>query len=183
MGCWLSLRAYQIVTKELDFIFFQLQKIKKYKEIIIWKFFERNFARNCVKNWFFLQNNSVENSLVCPKNKSASHCPTGLFPIYPNNHWTIRRRDDHIVVPSSHCNILKIDWFLELVTESQLGEVQMKPPTVEEVWISIRKLHKELSCRKQTQATNHLRVYDENWTYDYQQKLESPVSDLTSSKC
>ena len=60
---------------------------------------------------FFLQNNSVENSLICPKNKSASHCPTELFPIYPNNHWTIRRRDDHIVVPSSNRIKLKIDWF------------------------------------------------------------------------
>ena len=112
MVCWLSPRAFQTVTKELDFIFFKLQKIKKYKEIIIWKIFERNFARNCVKNGFFLQNNSVENSLICPKNKSASHCPTKLFPIYPNNHWTIRRWDDHIVVPSSNRIKLKIDWFL-----------------------------------------------------------------------
>ena len=80
-------------------------------KMIIWKNFERNFARNCVKNGFFLQNNSVENSLICPKNKSASHCPTELLPIYPNNHWTIRRRYDHIVIPSSNRIKLKIDWF------------------------------------------------------------------------
>ena len=48
----------------------------------------------------------------CPKNKSASHCPTELFPIYPNNHWTIRRWDDHIVVSSSNRIKLKIDWFI-----------------------------------------------------------------------
>ena len=79
--------------------------------MIIWKIFERNFAKNCVKNGVFLQNNSVENSLICPKNKSASHCPTELFPIYPNNHWTIRWRDGHIVVPSSNRIKLKIDRF------------------------------------------------------------------------
>ena len=79
--------------------------------MIIWKKFEKNFARNCVKNdFFFFQKKSVENSLICPKNKSASHCPTELFPIYPNIHWTIRRRDDHIVVPSSNSIKLKIDW-------------------------------------------------------------------------
>ena len=61
---------------------------------------------------FFFQNNSVENSLICPRTKSASHCLTELFPIYQNKHWTIRRRDDHIVVQSSHHNIFKIDWFL-----------------------------------------------------------------------
>ena len=70
-----------------------------------------NFARNCVKNGFFFQNNSVENSLVCPRTKSASHCLTELFPIYQNKHWTIRRRDDHILVQSSHRNISKIDGF------------------------------------------------------------------------
>ena len=113
MVWWLIPRVCQTVTKELDFIFLKLLKIKKYKEIIIWKNFERNFARNCVKNGFFLQNISVENSLICPKNKSASHCPTELFPIYPNNHWTIRRRYDHIVVPSSNRIKLKIDWFSE----------------------------------------------------------------------
>ena len=60
---------------------------------------------------FFFQNNSVENSLICPRTKSASHCLTELFPIYQNKHWTIRRRDDHIVVQSSHRNIFKIDRF------------------------------------------------------------------------
>ena len=74
-----------------------------------------NFARNCVKKWiFFLKNNYVENSLICPKDKSENHCPTELFPIYPNNHWTIRRWDDHIVVPSSNRIKLKIDWFLDV---------------------------------------------------------------------
>ena len=58
---------------------------------------------------FFFQNNSVENSLICPRTKSASHCLTELFPIYQYKHWTIKRRDDHIVVQSSHCNIFKID--------------------------------------------------------------------------
>ena len=61
-----------------------------------------------------MQNNSVENSLIYPKNKSASHCPTELFPIYPNNHWTIRWRDDHIIVPSSSRIKLKNDWFVVL---------------------------------------------------------------------
>ena len=61
---------------------------------------------------FFLKNNYVENSLICPKDKSENHCPTELFPIYPDNHWTIRRRDNHIVVPSSNRIKLKIDWFL-----------------------------------------------------------------------
>ena len=110
MVWWLSPRAFQTVTKELDFISFKLQKIKKYKEIIIWKIFERNFARNCVKNGFFLQNNSVENSLICPRAKSSNHCLTELFSIYQNKHWTIRRRDDHIVVPSSNRIKSKIDW-------------------------------------------------------------------------
>ena len=74
---------------------------------------ERNFERNFVKKMdFFSQNDSLENSLICPKNKSASHCPTELFPIYPINHWTIRRRDNHTVVPSSHRIILKIVRFL-----------------------------------------------------------------------
>ena len=117
MVCWLSPRAFQTVTKELDFIFFKLQKIKKYKEIIIWKNFERNFARNCVKNGFFLQNNSVENSLICPRTKSANHRLTELFSIYQNKHWTIRRRDDHIVVPSSNLIKSKIDWIVHSVAK------------------------------------------------------------------
>ena len=40
---------------------------------------------------------------------SAVHCLTELFSIYQNKHGTIRRRDDHIVVQSSHRNIFKID--------------------------------------------------------------------------
>ena len=68
----------------------------------------------CKKWFFFFQNNSVKNSLICPKDKSVNHCPTELFPIYPNNHWTIKQRDNHIVVPSSNIYRikLKIDWFL-----------------------------------------------------------------------
>ena len=73
------------------------------------------FCKKLCKKWiFFFQNNSVENSLICPRTKSASHCLTELFPIYQNKHWTIRRRDDHIVVQSSHRNISKIDGFLQL---------------------------------------------------------------------
>ena len=71
--------------------------------------FEWNFPRNCVKNGFFFQNNSVENSLICPRAKSANQCLTELFPMYQNKHWTIRQRDDHIVVPLSNRNKLKID--------------------------------------------------------------------------
>jgi hypothetical protein len=120
--CWLSPRAFQTVTKELDFIFFLVVKDKKYKEIIIWKIFENNFARNCVKNgFFFFQKKSVENSFICPRNKSASHCPTELFPIYPDIHWTIRRRDDHIVVPSSNRIKFKIDWFLVTCDANWIG--------------------------------------------------------------
>ena len=66
---------------------------------------------------FFFKNNSVENSLICPRTKSASHCLTKLFPIYQNKHWTIRRRDNHIVVQSSHRNISKIDGFFIAVCE------------------------------------------------------------------
>ena len=36
-----------------------------------------------------------------------------LFPIYQNNIWTIRRWDNHTVIPSSHRMILKIVGFLE----------------------------------------------------------------------
>ena len=49
--------------------------------------------------------------MICPKAKSATHCLTELFSIYQNKHGTIRRRDHHIVVQSSHRNIFKIDWF------------------------------------------------------------------------
>ena len=66
--------------------------------------FERNFARNCVI--FFFQSNSVKNSLKCPKAKSANHCITKLFPIYQNKNWTIRRQDNHTVVPLSCPTIL-----------------------------------------------------------------------------
>ena len=76
------------------------------------KIFWKEFCKKFCRKWFFFQNNFVENSLICPKNKSLNHCPTELFPIYSNNHWTIRRRDDHIVVPSSNRIKLKIDWIM-----------------------------------------------------------------------
>ena len=72
-------------------------------------------ARNCKKlNFIFKVCNSVMNNLKCPKSKSLSHCLTELFPIYQNKHWTIRWRDDHTVVPSYHCIILKIVEFLKV---------------------------------------------------------------------
>ena len=54
MGCWLGLRAYQTFNKELDFIVFMLWKKLRKIRIIILKHFERNFARNCVKEWNFI---------------------------------------------------------------------------------------------------------------------------------
>ena len=45
------------------------------------------------------------------KSKSLSHCPTALFSIYQNKHWTIRQLDDRSVDPSSSPTILKIVWF------------------------------------------------------------------------
>ena len=38
-------------------------------------------------------------SLIYPKAKPASHCLTELFSIYQNNNWTIRRWNDHTIVP------------------------------------------------------------------------------------
>ena len=58
---------------------------------------------------FYFQSNSVKSNFICPKAKSATHFLTELFPIYQNKHWTIRQRDDHIVVQSSQGNISKID--------------------------------------------------------------------------
>ena len=101
MGFCLGLRAYQTLNKELDFF-------KRNKEIIIWNNFQRNFARNCVKSRILFSRNSVKNSLICPKAKSATHCLTKLFPIYQNTHWTIRQQDNHTFVPLSHHIILKI---------------------------------------------------------------------------
>ena len=66
VACWLSLRAYQTVNKDLDFLSY-----KKIKKIIIQNNFERHFARNCVKKMdFYFQINSVKNNLKCPKPKS-----------------------------------------------------------------------------------------------------------------
>ena len=95
-----------------------MKNIKRNNDL---KEFEWNFARNCVKHGFFFQNDSVENILICPRTKLASHCLSELFPIYQNKHWTIRRRDDHIVVQSSHCNISKIDGFLVFDHEDSLA--------------------------------------------------------------
>ena len=50
---------------------------------------------------FYFQSDSVKNSLICPKTKSATHCLTELFPFYQNKHWIIRRRDNHTIVLSS----------------------------------------------------------------------------------
>ena len=37
--------------------------------------FEWNFARNCAKNGFFFQNNSVGNSLICPRTSQQTTVP------------------------------------------------------------------------------------------------------------
>ena len=58
--------------------------------------------------------------MKCPRAKSSNHCLTELFSIYQNKHWTIRRRDNHIVVQSSHLNISKIDWLLVLIMNMSL---------------------------------------------------------------
>jgi hypothetical protein len=60
----------------------------------------------------FIQSNSVMNSLKYPKSKSLTHFLTELFPIYQNKYWTIRRREDCSVDPSSHRITLKIVGFL-----------------------------------------------------------------------
>jgi hypothetical protein len=60
--------------------------------------------------------------LKCPRAKSANHCLTELFSIYQNKHWTIRRWDNHIVVPSSNHIKLKIDWF-KIISMWQLRSV------------------------------------------------------------
>ena len=66
------------------------------------------------------------NSLKYPRAKSANHCLTELFSIYQNKHWTIRRRDDHIVVPSSNHNKWKIDWLLVIhYTKASLKRKQV----------------------------------------------------------
>ena len=75
--------------------------------------FWKEFCKKLCLKWIFLQNNSVENSLICPRAKSSNHCLTELFSIYQNKHWTIRWRDNHIVVPSSNRIKSKIDWILE----------------------------------------------------------------------
>ena len=58
---------------------------------------------------FYLQSNSVMDSLKCLKSKSLSHCLTKLLPIYQNKHWTIRRRSFN---PWSYCIVSKIVGFL-----------------------------------------------------------------------
>ena len=101
----------------------------------------------CKKLIFFFQNISVENSLICPRTKWASHCLTELFPIYQNNIWTIRRWDDHTIIPSSHRIILKIVVFLvkrPRARTSDLPEV-IQPKSCESFYV-----HKE----------NHIKMVD-----------------------
>ena len=57
------------------------------------------FCKKLCKKWIFFQNNSVENSLICPRTKSASHCLTELFPIYQNN---IGPSDGKAIISSSN---------------------------------------------------------------------------------
>ena len=80
------------------------------------------------------------NSLKYPKTKSLSHCLTELFPINQNNVWTIRRWDDHTIIPSSHRIILKIVVFLvkrPRARTSDLPEV-IQPKSCESFYV-----HKE----------------------------------------
>ena len=72
---------------------------------------------------FYFQSNSVLNSLKCPKSKSLSHCLTELFQIhqnkhYQNKHWTIRRRDDQSIGPSSHSIMYIEDWRISSCSRS-----------------------------------------------------------------
>ena len=124
--------------------------------MIIWNIW-MVFCKKLCKKWIFFQNDSVENSLICPRTKSASHCLTELFPIYQNKQWTIRRRDNHIVVQSSHRNISKIDWFLERVSASRDNSIFWYPSYIYKwdlICIRIRILKrlkntwKGLKCKK-----------------------------------
>ena len=54
--------------------------------------------------------------------------PTELFPIYQNKHLTIRRRDDHIAVPSSNRIKSKIDSLIESYFVFVLLDVQANLP-------------------------------------------------------
>ena len=100
---------------------------------------EKIWNEFCKLDLFFL-NDSLENSLIYPKTKSASHCPTELFPIYPNNHWTIRWRDNHIFVPSSNRIKLKIDWFLEAP-----NHCSAQPQLGKRICINYKKYHWKIS--------------------------------------
>ena len=63
---------------------------------------------------FYFQNNSVKNSLKCLKVKPSTHCLNGLFPIYQNNNWTIKRWYDLTKFPLFHRIILKIVGYQQL---------------------------------------------------------------------
>ena len=77
--------------------------------------------------------------MKCPKTKSATHCLIELFPIYQNKHWTIRRRDDQTVDPSSHCIILKIVGFIQ-TSNNNLKAFEIRYPscsTMATYWVLI----------------------------------------------
>ena len=60
--------------------------------------------------FFYNLKNKIQlfiNSLIYPKTKSATHCLTKLFPIYQNEHC-VGPSDGGMIIPSSHCIILKI---------------------------------------------------------------------------
>ena len=67
----------------------------------------------CIQSRAALLKCQCSNSLTCSKTKSETHCLTKLFSIYQNKHWTIKRREDRSIGPTSHHIILKILGFLE----------------------------------------------------------------------
>ena len=67
--------------------------------------------KEIVWKYFFSKAILLMNSLKCPRSKLLSHCPTELFPIYQNKHWTILQWDSRSLDPSSHYIILKIVGF------------------------------------------------------------------------
>ena len=89
-------------------------------KIFVTKFLAK-FLSKLIFFLIFLQLEKIKSnllcSLICLKTKSATYCLTELFPIHQNKHWIIRRRDDHTIVPLSHCIILKIVGFLGLISK------------------------------------------------------------------
>ena len=49
--------------------------------------------------------------------KSGTHCFTLLFPIYQNDNRTIKRKDDHTIIPSPHGIMLKIVGFYVIASK------------------------------------------------------------------